>query len=360
MKILHELCSTPTAPFAEQKVIDYIEAFAARRKRLRLSRDRWGNRMLELPGTGKGPRWVFAAHMDHPGFVADRRVDANTLEARFHGGVLGEYVDGAKVRFFTDAGEITGRVTAVASTENARSSYPNHAVIAIRGDIPAGTVGMFDQGEGRVKGKRFYSRVCDNLAGAATALSMLDQLHRRPPQATICVLLTRAEEEGFIGAVGAATQPRLLHRTDRIITIECSAQQPYAPQGKGCIIRVGDRSSIFNSDLTYFMTHQAEELKKKDPAFQFQRALMPGGTCEATAYDIYGFIAGSICVALGNYHNMDRQKKKIAPEYVDTNDWRHMMQLFVHLARTGHTYQPGHALLKARIGKRFDAFKHLL
>ena len=29
---------------------------------------------------------------------------------------------------------------------------------------------------------------------------------------------------------------------------------------------------------------------------------------------VYGFAAGSICVALGNYHNMDREKRKIAPE----------------------------------------------
>jgi len=42
---------------------------------------------------------------------------------------------------------------------------------------------------------------------------------------------------------------------------------------------------------------------------------MPGGTCEATVYDVYGFTAGSICVALGNYHNMDREKMKIGPEY---------------------------------------------
>lgn len=360
MKILHELCSTPTAPFAEKKVIDYVKAFAAKRRRLRLARDRWGNLLLELRGRGRGPRWVFAAHMDHPGFVAERRVDRNTLEARFHGGVLSEYVNGAKVRFFTDDGEFAGRVTDVASTDSARSNYPNRAIIRIKGDIPPGTPGMFDQGVGRVKGGRFYSRVCDDLAGAAAALTMLDELHRRPPQATVCVLLTRAEEEGFIGAIGAATEPKLLRKTDRIIAIECSAQQPYAPQGKGCIIRIGDRSSIFNSDLSFFMTHQAEQLQKKDPSFRFQRALMPGGTCEATVYDIYGFVAGSICVALGNYHNMDREKQKIAPEYVDVNDWKHMVQLFLHLARNGHTYEPGHKLLKQRVKKRFESLKHLL
>ena len=56
---------------------------------------------------------------------------------------------------------------------------------------------MWDQGAGRVKGKRFFSRVCDDLAGAAAALTMLDKLARKPPKAPVAVLLTRAEEEGF-------------------------------------------------------------------------------------------------------------------------------------------------------------------
>jgi len=87
---------------------------------------------------------------------------------------------------------------------------------------------------------------------------------------------------------------------------------------------------------------------------------MPGGTCEATVYDIYGFTAGSICVALVNYHNMDRPKKKLGAEYIDLLDWKNMVKLFVHLARTGHEYQPGHRLLKERIEKRFERLKPLL
>ena len=85
------------------------------------------------------------------------------------------------------------------------------------------------------------------------------------------MLLTRAEEEGFIGAIAASLQPKLLRKTDRVIAIECSAMQPYAPQGKGAIIRIGDRTSVFNSDLSYFITRQAELLAKKDKSFQYQR-----------------------------------------------------------------------------------------
>ena len=219
---------------------------------------------------------------------------------------------------------------------------------------------MFDQGAGRIKGGKFYSRVCDDLAGVAACLTMLDELSKRPAKANIGVLLTRAEEEAFIGAIAAVKYPKLLRKTDRVISIETSAMQPYAPQGKGVVIRIGDRTSIFNSDLTYFITQKAEELAKRQKSFAFQRALMPGGTCEATVYDIYGYPSAAICVPLGNYHNMDRERKKIGPEYIDLGDWKNMVKLFVHIARTGHEFEPGHKLLKARVEKRFNKLKRFL
>ena len=84
---------------------------------------------------------------------------------------------------------------------------------------------------------------------------------------------------------------------------------------------------------------------------------MPGGTCEATVYDIYGFCAASICVALGNYHNMDAARGRIAPEYIDLSDWRSMVKLFVQVARNGHAYESGHGALRARLEKRFAKLK---
>src|SRR5437763_12762431 len=100
MKILREVCSIPTAPFAEQYVVRYVERFVAARRALKLSRDAAGNLLIELksksrsPRAPRGPRWVFAAHMDHPGFVATRMIDRKTLAAAFHGWVQIEYVKG--------------------------------------------------------------------------------------------------------------------------------------------------------------------------------------------------------------------------------------------------------------------------
>ena len=362
LDLLTELCAVPTAPFAEQHVIRYVEEFVrARRKKLRLSRDRFGNLLIELPAAKnkRAPRWVFTAHMDHPGFMARRMIDAKTLEADFRGYVLPEYFQGAKVRFFLDGGrEVTGVVESF--TVGTERPVPARARLRVRGEVSEGAVGIWDQGEGRTRGGKFYSRVCDDLAGAAAALAMIDELVKRPPAAPVAVLLTRAEEEGFIGAVAVSKEPKLLRKTDRLVAIECSAAQPYAPQGKGAIVRTGDRTSVFHSGLTYFISQLAADLAKRDKTFQYQRALMPGGTCEATVYDVYGFAAASVCVPLGNYHNMDVAKKRIAPEYIDLNDWRNMVRLFVEIARNGHRYEPGHKALRARVERRFEKLKSLL
>lgn len=359
MQILTELCSCPTAPFVERDVIEYVREFTSARPNFSMQSDDFGNLMIELRGTQRNlSRWVFTAHMDHPGFVAEKMLDRRTLRAAFRGGVRGDYFKGSIVRFFDDGCEITGTVREI--TLGKERGYPVRATIRVSQPVSKGCPGMWDQGEGRIKGGKFYGRVCDDLAGAAAALTMLDELSKRRPGATIGVLLTRAEEEGFIGAIAASLQPKLLRKSDRVIAIECSAMQPYAPQGKGAIIRVGDRTSVFNSDLSYFITRQAEALAKKDKTFQYQRALMPGGTCEATVYDVYGFTAASICVALGNYHNMDAARKRIGPEYIDLSDWQNMVKLFVQIARTGHQFEPGHKLLKARLEKRFGRWKKLL
>jgi hypothetical protein len=77
-------------------------------------------------------------------------------------------------------------------------------------------------------------------------------------------------------------------------------------------------------------------------------------------YDAYGFTAASICVPLGNYHNMDQAKRRIGPEYIDLGDYDSMVKLFVRVAKEGHTHEPGLKALKARVEKRFDALRHLL
>lgn len=379
LRLLAELCSQPTAPFAEHAVINFVRQWASR-QRLDVRSDSAGNLLVALPGRSSSAqtrRLVFAAHLDHPGFVADRQ-DGRTLLAHFRGGVRASHMTRAAVCFFPAGPDqpLRGVVEATAG-----EPYPASAVIRLTGSarpVPPGTPGLFDLTPARFTRTHFHSRACDDLAGAAAALAALRHLRRRRGPTPVAVLLTRAEEVGFIGAleaVRAAPGDRLLNkRHDLLLAIECSAEQPYARQHDGVVIRVGDRTSVFNSSLTAFLTDTARKLAEREATFKFQRALMPGGTCESTVYDAWGYHAAAVCVPLGNYHNMPPladstraqrsartgSRPHLAAEHISLADYRNMIRLFVEVGLTAHTYRPGHVELKKRLLERLKKLRPLL
>lgn len=356
---LAEFCSIPTAPFHEHRVIDAVLSFAKRYRSLRVSRDAHGNTLLVRPGTAgrQKPRVIFVAHLDHPGFVVKGMLDARTADAEFRGGVAASFVDGSRVLIYD--GDRVVKARAFDAKQNAMGRTES-CKLKVASAVSPGAFGMFDVGIARVKGKRLHCRVCDDLAGAAATLAMLVPLAAKPATSDVGVLLTRAEEVGFIGAIAAAQERVLLRDSDRLISIETSAEQPVARQGEGVVLRIGDRTSVFHSAFSRFMFEQAEHLAKHDKTFRFQRALMPAGTCEATPFDAFGLIAGAICVPLGNYHNQDKARGKIAAEHVHLDDWRNMLKLFEAIGRSIHTFDGSHMALREQLNKRFEASRHLL
>jgi endoglucanase len=356
------LAAQPTATRLEHAPARWVREFAARSDGLSLDEDRYGNLVVRTPERGRasGPPLVLVAHLDHPGFVARSMLDARTLQADFRGGVLASVMANANVRFFRDDADDIGVAARVLTVDADETGYAKSATLRVRETIEAEAIGMFDVGVGRFVGKRFHSRACDDLAGAASALAMLADLAAKPAGCDVCVLLTRGEEAGFVGAIASVVKPTLLRKTDRVVSIETSAEQPVAVQGKGVVLRVGDRTSVFHSAFGRFFFETAEALKKADATFQFQRALMPGGTCEGTVFDAYGYVAAAVCIPLGNYHNMDRARNRVAAEYVHVDDWRNMVRLFVAAARNAHTFDGTHASLKAKLMKRFETNRALL
>src|SRR5438045_1957995 len=112
--ILMEVCSLPTAPFLEDRVVEYVKKFVGERKKLRLARDEHGNLLVSLPGRSKEvARWVFTAHMDHPGLVSGKMIDEERVECDFRGWVLADLLKGVKVRFFDGEREVRGVIEEV-------------------------------------------------------------------------------------------------------------------------------------------------------------------------------------------------------------------------------------------------------
>ena len=358
--LLHELTALPTAAFLEDAVIARVGAWARKRRNIAVETDKYGNRLLTLAGKDASlPRLVLVAHADHPAFVSGETRDA-TLTAEFRGGVRADHAEGAAVRFFTPGGEVKLEVEKVEAGENGRLTGARFALK--RKPVPPGCVGMFDFPGTlpKVRKGRLYARACDDLAGLAAGLAALDSLRKKRPTATVAVLMTRAEEVGFVGAIAACRdRGGLLAKSDRLISIETSSEQPAAPIGGGCVLRIGDKTSVFHSGFCDFLHRRCQALAEADESFKFNRALMPGGTCEATAFDAFGHVASAVCVPLGNYHNMDRENQTTGPEFIDLGDWRNLVRLLVDAGAGHHDFDGKPTALRDRLRERFDKHRHL-
>jgi endoglucanase len=82
---------------------------------------------------------------------------------------------------------------------------------------------------------------------------------------------------------------------------------------------------------------------------------MSGGTCEATAYQLYGYRAAALCVALGNYHNCGPDTT-IAPEFVSVADVEGMVRLLVAAATMSAKTDPI-AELREKLEKSLEKYQ---
>jgi endoglucanase len=328
----------PTAPFREGAVIADVRAFAARNPHLVLREDAHGNLALRRRAVRPSATpLVLGAHMDHPGFraIASTRARGGyRVDALFLGGVRPEFFRGARARFPDDAGGVAARVESVRPD---RRTGELRVQLSARKPIAPGRFGVWDL-PGFRRAPRdpdlLETRAADDLAGVAAILTVLEQVERIDPRRRVDVraLFTRAEEVGFVGAIAAA-RGGTLPRGARIVAIEASKALPHAPQGAGPILRVGDRTSIFDDGLTRWLGRVAAALAgPKGDRFAFQRRLMDGGTCESTAYQLYGFRCAALCVPLGNYHNMS-ERGRIAVESIRLSDLVGLVRFFEGMIR---------------------------
>jgi len=278
------------------------------------------------------------AHLDHPGFVAEKMVPTtrsrgteHRLSAFWRGGVPKEYFVGAKARFFVDDTWVRGVIRSITTTDREGRERVDRAFIDVRKPVPPGSIGMWDFPDPAIRGSRIYARACDDIAGASAMLCAIEQLSRTRRSCEAYFLFTRAEEVGFVGAIAAAKSKTIPKRCF-VVAMETSSERPNAKMGDGPILRVGDRASTFTPEVTAHCHRIARQIERDDKHFQYQRKLMDGGTCESSAFCTLGYDATGICIALGNYHNVDATANRLGPEYVDLNDFGNVVTWFTELA----------------------------
>lgn len=343
IKLAGRLMTCPTAPYHEAGVRRVVETICAEHG-LKAKRDAFGNVLIRVGSAQYGRPIAFAAHLDHPGFAVLKRLGPRRWLAQFNGTVPDAYFRrGLPVRLLP--GNLPARI-------DRRAAAPKQFELVadpVVGAVPA--FGVWEMGDFAVRGDQIHGRACDDLLGVTSALGALIDLQRSRARVHAIGLISRAEEVGFQGALALAASGVLPKRT-LVVSLETSKEIPPVKMGSGVIVRVGDRSSIFGSNATRFVTEVAGELAKtakgKPAGFPFQRALMSGGTCEATAYQEFGYETAAVCVALGNYHNCTPDGR-IREEFVSISDLSGMVQLLAECAMQMKNYDRLVGRLPARL-----------
>lgn len=353
---LEQLTAIPTAPGEEWRVLDWVRAWVARRADLSVRTDRHGNLLITRKGRKKAAPVVAVAHADHPAFVVTES-EGRYAAVEFRGGVRPEYFAGRPRLEFFDARGRRHPATLVEYDPEASQG----TVEASRGArLGEGDIGRWSFGRQRlgVRGGRCHAHACDDLAGVAAALAALDRSRPDPTLRHFAVLVTRAEELGFVGAIGAA-RDNTLPDDARVLSIECSREFADSPIGGGPVVRVGDASSVFDHRLTNLVSSAA-----KDSGRIHQRKLMAGGSCEATAFAAYGYSTTGLCLPLANYHNMGNLDAVEAggapaepmPEAVSVDDFHGLVDLLLVAARAAD----GEWDLTRRLDELFERERRVL
>jgi putative aminopeptidase FrvX len=351
-KWLHQLTHLPTAPGIEDEVVAWVERWVSRRDDLRLEHDSGGNLLITQKGRKRKAPLLAVAHMDHPAFVITS-VEGSEAGFEFRGGVTAPYFEDADVEVVSRPGGAEGRVVSYdASTQTGQLRITGARA------IEAGDIAMFKMPRGRTPKGRFQAPACDDLAGAAAALAALDRCRRDLSLRHFGVLLTRAEEVGLAGAVHAARN-QTVPVDARIISIETSRELVNARIGDGPVIRTGDRSTVFDRELTNRISRGAAA-----KGLQHQRKLMDGGGCEATAFGAYGYRSTGLCLCLGNWHNrgnldaVERGEGEATPmlEEISLDDFHGLVDLLVLAATAVDAEDP----LRDRLDHSYESTKHYL
>ncbi len=342
LAVAERLLSQPTVPLVEDLPAAHVVDFAERRRHLGAGRDGAGNVVVRYHGEGADAErpLVLVAHLDHPGFAVDE-VGGRTATLSFRGGLaVANAVAGSPIDFFHrfEADPVGRGVLFDAEGRDGRLRGARARVVD--GEASVDGFAMWAFPGFSLEAGRICGRVCDDLLGAAVVLCTLDELSRRAPAGVeVWGLFTRAEEIGFLGALEAIRLGTVPPRA-AVLSLECSKALVDAPQGGGVIVRVGDRTSIFDPGLSEALAGAARRLAADDGDFRWQRKLMDAGTCEASAFCAAGWRASGLALPLGNYHNaLDRsldgtplKGPGIGPEHVTVDDYLAGVRLLVELA----------------------------
>lgn len=372
LDILAGLGGCAAAPFYEREPARHIVGLLDRIEGVEHWRDEYGNIIAHyaagqpVPGSGGQTPIAFVAHMDHPGYEIIARDDSGAADggrnryiARALGGVpVASMHKPTPALVLGAAGErIAAELLPMAGDAGGASGGDRLARLRLKSDatpdLPSGV--MFDLPDFMLDGGIIRMRAADDLAGCGAILAALERLAAARADADFYAVFTRAEEGGLFGARLMA-EAGTLPKNTLVVSVESSPLIPGVEQGAGPVIRTGDRVYTFDADAEQALIAAQESLTARDAGFRWQRQLMSGGGCEATAFAVFGYKVTGLAFPLGNWHNATTSigdpDGGVGLEYISVSDYLGGARL---MAETGVSVEKRHnSAIRRRIREMPD------
>ena len=315
---LERVASSPTVPYHEWRALDAIEA-ELDRIGIAPQRDGYGQLSVHLERGSAKRALAFVAHTDHPGFEL---VDASGTRglARFRGGIDPAYFRSPFPLIVHRDGVADGhRATGTGYTHDPVLPDWSAGYCEIRSEQPlaVGDWAVLDLPAFERRGNELHLRSADDLAGCSLILSTLEALRDETRPFSVHAVFTRAEEPGLFGARIVA-EDGSLPPDAYVVSVEASNSR-YAPAGEGIVVRAGDYHNTFSNEAERYLRVAQERLAERGIATQ--RRLLPGGTCEASAFVRLGWAATGIALPNTGYHNAGAGGS-LVPEMIRMEDLR--------------------------------------
>ena len=348
LDILAGLAKNPAVPFHEWAVAGHILDILATLEGVALGevkywRDQFGNiiaryiapSIAALPESEREPPIAFVAHMDHPSYEivrpaagADAEADSRGYIAQALGGVPAASMTNPTPAFvlMPDGERIPAEIRPL--DDNSTAANGGERLVSVHvesgAELPLPAPVVFDLPDFAIDGDTIRMRAADDLAGCGAILSALERLASSNAEADFFAVFTRAEEGGLFGARLMA-EVGTLPKNTLVVSVESSPLIPGVEQGKGPVIRTGDRVYTFDADAEQVFSAALQSLRAENSEFKAQRQLMSGGGCEATAFAVFGYKVTGLAFPLGNWHNatttISDPDGGVDSEYISVSDY---------------------------------------
>lgn len=262
----------------ESEALAVIGDMIESRPGLIMSRDSFGNIIVRHKKEVSGSPLFFSAHIDHPALVVTAIRDDDVC-AEYRGGSETNFHVGASVLIATQTGDLTLTILGI---EKSEATSPLLRLTK-QSQVRIGDVGTITSARDCF--------ACDDMVGVCALIHAIDRTDDRHLSSPIRLVLTRAEEIGMIGAIGAC-RAGVIPPGSRIIVVDARNEK----DSHKILVSIRDRSGPVSPRLAMECVGHGCEVDER-----FVSAT------EAGVYGTFGFESVAVTYPIGHMHNTDGQ-----------------------------------------------------